>query len=388
MTVRVSVQPVLLRWAIDRAGISLGSLRGESVKDADLWIAGKKEPTLKQLQDFAKKVRVPIGYLFLDKPPVEKIPVPDYRTFDDNRPARLSPDLIDTLHDMQRRQDWMRDYLIEIGGDKLPFVGSLKGKNHIEAATLIRQDLGLNVGWMLHCSDLDTARRTLRNTIDISGILISITGFVGANTHRILDTSEFFGFTLPDDHAPALFVNNNLAITSQMFTIAHELAHIWMGGGGIFNQSDSDEHDNEDEKLCNRIAAEFLVPEELFRHKWGKPTKSHLAFWNLAKDFKVSPIVIARRAFALNLISDDEFFPFWRSEKEKWDRDDRIKPDKKPSGNPYRNYRVKLGKKFSEAIISATRSGFLSYSDAFRLTGLHGATFDKYMAQIQGGKLD
>ena len=387
MTVRVSVQPALLAWAIDRAGLSVNLLRGESVKDVRRWLTGEKEPTLKQLQDFAKKVHVPIGYLFLDTPPVERIPVPDYRTFDDNRPVRLSPNLIDTLHDVQRRQNWMRDYLIEIGMDSLPFVGSLKGWHCTEAAERIRQDLNLCIDWMFHCPDLETARRFLRNTIDNKGILISITGIVGLNTSRTLDPEEFCGFTLPDDYVPALFVNNNIAETSQMFTIAHELAHIWIGGGGVFNQSNFDLSDREGEKICNQIAAEFLVPKELFKNKWEKSYKEPQMFGSLAKDFKVSPIVIARRALDLNLINEDEFFKFLGSQKKDWSRD-KNKKSREQGGNPYRNYRVRLGKKFSEAIISATRSGFLSYCDAFRLTGLHGATFDEYVARLQGGKLD
>jgi len=392
MTARINVQPAILEWAINRAGLSVNSLRGESIKDVERWLAGEKEPTLKQLQDFAKKVHVPIGYLFLDQPPVEKIPVPDYRTFDDNRPSHLSPDLIDALHEVQRRQDWMRDYLIEIGADKLPFVGSLTKKDSVEAAAdKIRTDLGLALDWTVRHRDQDAARRFLRNTIDKAGILISVSGFVGLNTHRPFDPEEFCGFALLDDYVPALFVNNRNTLSSQMFTIAHELAHIWLGGhGGLFNQQPIDfgNSSHKNEVFCNKIAAEFLVPKTLFLKKWDGKQKNGQRFRTLASVFKVSPIVVARRAFDLNLITSDQFFSFWHDEKRDWEENKDKKLDKPPGGNAFINYRAKLGKRFSEAVLSATRSGFLSYRDAFRLTGLQGGTFNEYMSRLKGGKLD
>ena len=392
MTVRISVQPVILEWAINRAGLSVSSLRDKKFKDVEQWLAGAEKPTLKQLQDFAKKVYVPLGYLFLDQPPAEKSPIPDYRTYDDSHPRRLSPNLIDTLNEIQRRQDWMRDYLVEIGADKLPFVGSLAKGDSVEvAAEKIRTDLGLALDWAIQCKDYDEAQRTIRNTIDNLGILISVSGIVGVNPHRSLDPEEFCGFALLDDYAPALFVNRKNTLSSQMFTIAHELAHIWLGGkGGLFNQHlfDFDKSSHKNEIFCNKIAAEFLVPKTLFLDKWKEQQTNVHRFSRIAKTFKVSAIVVARRALDFNLITNDHFFSFWRSEKENWEESKDKKSDNKRGGNFYSTNRVKLGKKFSEAVLSATRSGFLSYSDAFRLTGLRGGTFDEYMSRLKGGKLD
>ena len=386
MANRVNVKPDLLRWAVDRAGLSVDSLTGVRVKPAARWLTGEAKPTLKQLQDFAAAVHVPFGYLFLDQPPDEKIPIPDYRTYDNNHPRRPSPDLIDTLHEVKRRQDWMRDYLVETGAEKLAFVGSITEKQSVDdAVERIRHNLGLAVDWMFHRSNQDDARRFLRNAVDDAGILISITGFVGMSTHRTLNPDEFCGFAICDDYVPALFVNNNISLSSQMFTIAHELAHIGMGSEGVFDKAD---FYSKDEEFCDKIAAEFLVPKMLFREQWKKDNNGHSAFQNLAKAFKVSSIVIARRAFDLDLISSEVYFRFWNQEKKNWEDNKNKKPTKKSGGSPYRNYRVKLGKSFSEAVISATRSGFLSYRDAFRLTGLKGKTFDKYMGMLQGCELD
>ena len=387
----LEIQPDIIRWAIRRSGLPEEDLRNWKKGIVFLWENGEKKPTLSQLTDFAKKVHVPFGYLFLDTPPEEKIPVPDFRTFDDNRPRSFSPDLIDTLYDIQRRQNWMRDYLIEVGAEKLPFVGSLKKQHSVAtAAEQIRQNLGLAIDWMFRYPTPDQTRRFLRNSVDDAGIMISISGVVGWNNRRPLDPDEFCGFTLLDDYVPALFVNNNIPKSSQMFTIAHELAHIWMGKEGVFNQVDyhPDIRNRKDEELCNKIAAEFLVPENLFRNKWMANRDDRTEFGDLAKTFKVSQIVVARRAFDLNLISNDEFYSFLHYIKQNFPETNDKKPTKKQGGNFYLNSRIKLGKRFSDAVISATRSGYLSYGDAFRLTGLNGATFDNYVSQLQGGKFD
>jgi len=147
MAETVDVKPELIRWAIERSGLPYEELAAKFPKLGD-WQSGDQQPTLRQLKEFAKKTMTPFGYLFLQTPPVETLDIPDFRTKDDGVPARPSPNLIDTLHDMQRRQQWMRDYLIEQGQEELPFVGQIKGAAQVRAlAKRIRDTLGLDDDW-------------------------------------------------------------------------------------------------------------------------------------------------------------------------------------------------------------------------------------------------
>jgi Zn-dependent peptidase ImmA (M78 family) len=186
---------------------------------------------------------------------------------------------------------------------------------------------------------------------------------------------EFRGFVLPDSYAPFIFINNVDAKAAQMFTLVHELAHIWIGSAGVLNFRDMNPADNETERFCNEVAAEFLVPKQELARMW-KHTKS---FYDLANHFKVSPLVAARRVLDCNYIDKTEFFRFYNSYMSRV-RDDRAS---KEGGNFYANCDYRIGRPFAEAIARAAKKGTLLYRDAYKLTGLQGETFDKYVLKVR-----
>src|SRR5579863_5056713 len=120
---RVEVNPKLLRWARERARLEPGKLEKRFPRLPD-WESGKTKPTLRQLENFADATAVPIGYLFLPEPPEEPLPIPDFRTLADKPIGRPTPNLLDTVFEMQRRQAWLRDERIEEDENALSFVGS------------------------------------------------------------------------------------------------------------------------------------------------------------------------------------------------------------------------------------------------------------------------
>lgn len=107
---RVEVSPNLLSWARERAGAAREARLLERFPGLPQWEAGTAQPTLKQLESFAKATCVPIGFMFLQQPPDEPLPIPDLRTVADRGVDRPSPDLLDTIYLCQQRQAWYRDY--------------------------------------------------------------------------------------------------------------------------------------------------------------------------------------------------------------------------------------------------------------------------------------
>jgi Zn-dependent peptidase ImmA (M78 family) len=383
MTEAVSVNPELIRWAIDRSGLAPEDL-AKTFPKLDEWQRGERLPTFRQLELFAHKTMTPLGQLFLEEPPHERLPIPDFRTAGDTPVGRPSPNLMETVHAMQRRQAWMRDYLIEQGQEALAFVGSGKqSRNVVSLAARIRESLGLNADWAEIHATWEDALRTLRNSAERIGVVVTTSGVVGLNNHRRLDPEEFRGFVLCDSHAPLVFVNGADSKSAQMFTLAHELAHLWLGRDGLFNLIRTMPHKDEAERFCNRVAAEFLVPGHKLSERWDEAKATDRPFHTIARWHKVSPVVAARRALDLGLIKKSQFFVFYEQDQEDWRRRKAADKKKRKGGpNFYDVQDVRLGRRFAYAVVRAAREGRLLYRDAYQLTDLQGETFNRYANRL------
>lgn len=376
----VNVQPELLRWALDRAHLAPSDLEKAFPQYED-WESGDRRPTMRQLERFAKRTHTPLGLLFLAKPPVETLPIPDFRTVKDKAVAHPSPDLLQTIYTMQQRQAWAREFLIDEGAEPLDFVGSASLDTGIEGvASMMRQRLGLQDAWAAGEPTWTAALSALIERIEDAGVMVMLSGVVDDDTHRPLDVTEFRGFVLCDDYAPLVFLNNRDAKSAQMFTLAHELAHVWIGQGGVSNLDHTLPSNHAVERFCNRVAAEFLVPAQSFEQAWKQLGKGETRFDDLAKRFKVSRIVAVRRALDLRHISRTAFFEFY----EECQREEGKRRAASEGGNYYDTKHRKLGDRFSRLVLRAVRSQRLSFAEAYRLTGLRGATFDKYSTQFGG----
>lgn len=377
------LQPTVLRWARERAGLDVPTLAKKikaEPKDVMVWERDGRL-SFSQMEKLAKTTHTPIGHLFLAQPLQDRLDIPDFRTVGDRLAGPPSPDLLETVQTMQRRQDWMRDELIEDGIEPLTFVGSQTLKSQPESvAADMRKRLGLESGWAGEINSWEKALAELRHRIEALGILIFFNGVVGNNTSRKLDPEEFRGFALSDEYAPLVFINASDAKSAQMFTIAHELAHLWLGVDAVSNLDAFQPAADKSEQFCNKVAAEFLVPSREVLAAWtaaqSQPTQE---FKHLARKFKVSPIVAARRVLDLGLISRESFLGFYR-EYVKAER--RKQDDKNSSGNFWNTQKVRVGERFGRAVIRSAREGRLLYRDAFMLVGFGGSTFDKFASEL------
>ena len=279
----------------------------------------------------------------------------------------------------------MREFLLEEGQEPLSFIKSATLRTKpVKVAMEMRKALSLSDGWANKVRTWTEALRLLRKAIENTGVMIVINGVVGNNTHRPLDVAEFQGFTLVDEYAPLLFVNGRDYISAQMFTLIHELSHLWLGyeGVSVFNKLQPIKTNVEE--FCDQVAAEFLVPSEEFRKTLEENQRRNddAVFHIIARRFKVSPIVAARRALDMKYISKKRFFEFY----DKYVKDsevDRMNRKRKKAGGHFWNTQiVRIGELFGSAVVQAALEGRLLYRDAYRLTGLKGKTFDNYVTQL------
>lgn len=379
MVSRVEVRGEMIEWARRRSGLPFDELVSKFPK-LPKWEAEDEHPTMRQLENYANATMAPLGYFFLPQPPVEQLPIPDFRTVDDNGVRRVSPNLLDTLYAMQRRQSWLRDDRVERGHEPLAFVRSTTIQaDPMAVAALIREELGVEPTWAQPYATWTDALAALRDGIEELGVVVVINGVVGNNNHRKLDPGEFRGFVLVDDHAPLIFVNGADAKAAQMFTLAHELAHLWVGQDALVDLRALEPGDAAVERFCNRVAAEFLVSAATLAEVWPHVANDANRFQTIARRFKVSEIVVARRALDLGLISREQFFGFYNEYIEK----DRAKA--KPGGGDFYNLQSnRVGRSFARAVFQAVREGKLLYRDAYALTGLQGETFDRFANKLVG----
>jgi Zn-dependent peptidase ImmA (M78 family)/transcriptional regulator with XRE-family HTH domain len=376
---RVAVEGTMLRWARERAGITRESLMPKFARIAD-WETGEVQPTLKQLEAFAKAVHVPIGYLFLSQTPEEPVPIPDFRTVADQPLRRASPDLLDTVYLCQQRQEWYRDEARQAGAEPLPFVGSLAlNADVVHSAAAIREALGLDLEAQRRLPTWTDALRAFIEKADALGVLVMVSSVVGSNNRRRLDPEEFRGFALADPVAPLVFINGADTKAAQMFTLAHELAHLWLGESALSDARAAEAPTQATERWCNQVAAELLVPLSIFlaEHDPGADLRGELD--RLARRFKVSTLVVLRRMHDAGSLTGEAYWRAYNGEVERL--------QELPSGsggNFYLTLGARVSKRFARALVCSTLEGRSSFTEAFRLLGFKKMSTFKQLSNSLG----
>jgi Zn-dependent peptidase ImmA (M78 family) len=357
----------VLRWAAHRARLDDAVLEARFPKWPQ-WLKGEALPTLRQLEDFAQLTHTAFGYFFLPQPPKEELPVPDFRTVRDEQLAEPTADLLDTLYLCQQRQDWFRDHARVNGLPQLPFVGSASLRDDPHAvAHRLRQTLALSAQKRRELPTWTDALRALISQAEDTGVLVMVSSVVGSNSHRPLDVGEFRGFALADNLAPLIFVNGADSKAAQMFTLAHELAHIWLGATGVSDVQAGRVPELQTERWCNQVAAELLVPLEELRsaHLPQAPIAEEVQ--RLAREFKVSSLVVLRRLFDAGALTRDALWQHYRAEQERLRT---LKERSSGGGDFYRSLGARTSKRFARAIVGSALEGLTSFPDAYRLLGV------------------
>jgi Zn-dependent peptidase ImmA (M78 family) len=361
---RVEVRPALLRWARERGGLDADELARRFPQFAD-WEREETRPTLKQLERFANATHTPVGYLFLPEPPVERVPIPDFRTAGNRRIEHPSPDLLDTVYLCQQRQEWYRDFARSQRDEPLGLVGAANLNSDIETtATAMRRALGFDLDERRQMPTWAEALRRFIEQADALGVLVMVNGVVSNNNYRKLDPEEFRGFALADSLAPLVFINGADTKAAQMFTLTHELAHIWLGQSALSDVGPITAPTHEVERWCNQVAAELLVPLVVLRAEYQRGEDLRGALDRLARRFKVSTLVILRRIHDAGGLTRDELWQAYDAELA------RLRAIPKGSGGDfYLTQAARVGKRFARALVTSALEGQTLHRDAFRLLG-------------------
>lgn len=354
------ITPSVLEWAIKRAGVSAESIH----KKAEQWVSGKARPTFKQAVDIAKTLQIPFGYLWLKEPPKEQEIIPDLRTIGNGGLAQMPLELKTVVNDVKQKQEWFKEYAKTNGILKCEAIGRFKGSDDTQeiaddvTARLEIQDL---VG---SGCDKDRMLKNLIEKIEKLGILVMRNSILRGNTKKKLNLDTFRGFAIFDEFAPLIFINTNDSKAGQIFTLMHEVAHLWIGQSGI---SDSDiRENNKIELACNEIAAKILMPK----------TKIQKAFREFDDDrwleciadrFSVSTLAVLNRLRSLSLLALRRYQELYNAELVRLSRIPKTRPSGAPP--PEVMVRVRNGYLFTFVVTSSVLSGDETYTNGASLLG-------------------
>ena len=377
-TNRIKVKKEIYLWAIKESQKDFEEIqiKFNSIND---WINQNSMPTFRQLEDLANYLKVPFGYMFLDKPPKTNIIEAEFRTIG-NKIPNISKNLRDTVYDMSRKQDWISEYRKDNGWDKLDLekFKVLSRDSYIEFAEEAKSFLKLDEDWYKEVNGNKAAYNKLREALELKGIIVMQNGVVGFNNHRKLDIGEFRGFMLYDEFAPLIFVNTNDSDAGKIFTLIHEYIHVLFEEDDIFIHTDA-HADNTSEYQINNITAELLMPKSHIKKYWNEREKNINQIEDLSKLFNVSKLALAIKLKNLQLIGQSLV------EKVNNMTEEDIRNKRTTNGGDYWNtYKSRYSSSFVNTVVQGAESGEISFKYAFDLLNVKAKNYDILKESVYG----
>ena len=369
--------PGIMRWARKTSRMSIDDVARKIQKSPEVieaWENGDDKPTINQLRALSNLYKRPLSVFYLPKPPEDFQTIRDFRKLPKGYSKEFSSDLAFLIRDTQSKQVWVRDHLISENYEKLTFIG--KGQISDSTKTLsseIRKELGLSIADQMESKDCDRAFRLLMDRVEEKGIFVF--------RQLGIDSREVRGFVLCDDYAPFIFINAEDSAAGQLFTLAHELVHLWINQSGISNNEPFKEAKTKEEgieRFCNQVASEFLVPDEVFNKfvkNLGTVNSNEEAINDISKIFKVSREVIARKFLNKGIINFQDYEGLREKYIKEWQKfkELRKKKLKEKESTAFVYYPLTLnanGIAFTRMALSAYYSRQLSGRDVSGLLGV------------------
>ena len=397
MDVKASITPEVIKWARESAGLSpedVAKKIGRPVDDINAWESGDRKPTIPQARNASRVYKRPLAVFFLPHPPKDFSTLRDFRNLPSDYPREYSTNLRFLIRQTQERQDWLREYLIEEGFTPLEYVGSASTTvAPITLASTIRKTLSLSIKEIRKCH---TRSEALRLWIDASEALGIYVFQSGNMQYEKIEIKEARGFALADEYAPFIFLNAQDAKVAQIFSLAHEITHLWVNESGVSNLYDRGRSlagASEIEVFCNLVAAEVILPKKDFSELWSSLDNTESLedrIESCSRRFKISKTVVARKLLNLKNIDRRRYLQLAEQFYQEWlehrDRQKKKSATREGGPHPYLMRVINNGRHFSRVVLGAYQGGRLSGRDTSNILGVKLNAIPKY-AKYAGMKL-
>lgn len=373
-----------MRWAREEARLDIATVAhriGRPEDEIRGWEDGTQCPTLAQVRKAAEIYHRSLAVFYLPESPQGFQTLRDFRHLRDVQSRAYSPELAQIIRLVEYRQDWLKEWLMAEGAEPLKFIGSASLRTPaLDVANAIRNKLEIKSEQQIKC-------RTRREALNL---WIDKAEEIGINICRQggIECEEARGFVLTDVYAPSIYINSDDAIVARLFTLAHELAHLWINLPGISNMEDLDQNGNTDndriEIFCNRVASFTLLDDSTFNTFWAKTSSNNILenrIRAVADHIKVSEEVIARRLLDLGNITASQYRTLRQSFKERWQnlKDEERSKNKDTPGFPSPHLLRVLtnGRILTRVVLDSYFGGTLSGADASNLLNVKVNNFHK-----------
>ena len=390
MAEKAYITPNVLKWARESARMSEEIACAKvsvSIEKLNEWEIGIILPTIKQAQTLAKVYKRPFALLFLPEIPRDFQPLQDFRK-SGSKPFNTSSIFI--IRETQQKQSWIRDLYEENREEKLSFVGKFNIKDNPEAvAKDILKTLNINPA----SYQSDNPIKEWIEKAESKGVFISRTSFI--HSRLKLDSEELQGFAISDEFAPFVFVNSDDWNAPQLFTLVHELAHIWIAESGISNEIEQSAKDKDKyhpvELFCNEVAASALIPKEIITNLDNVTFKNSKEIFKSAKNLGVSSFAFLVRAYNLNLINYAKYQSLKKDAEYEFDKFSKYEAEKKAKQKEKENkggpnyFLLQLNRNsrlFTQTVLDTFRGGGIEPSLASNLLNVQTNKFQKLEAQL------
>lgn len=367
MPERAYITPSVIKWARERAKLDLATAAdkiGTNKERLELWENGEALPTLNQAVKMSKVYRRSLSVFYLPEPPTDFQTLRDFRRIKEKRDYSTS--LMFIMREVQGRQQWMKDFLIEEEEEPLSFIGKFSYQENIKK---VASDIISTLEIEDDINQKDRFKHWIQKAED-KRIFICL----GSNIHSymVFDVNEFRGFALSDSLAPFIFINTKDAKQAQLFTLVHELVHLWIGESGVSKEIVAEFRELNPRELepvelfCNSVAAEILMPQNLINSYVSEYHVISLqAIDQLAKKLQLSSKAILVRLSKLGRISSQSYNRYWNDieeRNEQWRMENQKKSNEADQGfpSPYLMKLRKCGYAFTNIVVGSYKSGRLS----------------------------
>jgi Zn-dependent peptidase ImmA (M78 family)/DNA-binding XRE family transcriptional regulator len=382
MSEKAHITPAVITWARKSAKLSLTEAAMKIPVDAtklEAWENGDEFPTVKQAEKLAKSYRRPLAVLFLPEVPKDFQTLQDFRS---RKPKDFSTALVFIMREVQEKQAWMREVLIENQESKLNIIGkfNVSTAKVEDVANSIRQNLEVVTG--------EWGNNPLKYWIskaEAKRIFISMSSFY--HTRLKIDPDEVSGFAIADVFAPFIFLNSGDYENAQLFTLVHEISHLWIKESGISNDTGIEFRDKTKfdpiESFCNAVAANVLLPTNEFIQKFkshSNPTYENIT--SVAKHFGVSNFALIIRALNLGLISVDQYNTFKKEADKRFQefqkKEAKLKEEQESGPNYHLLQMRRNGRAFSQIVLDFYKGGHITGVEASNLLNVKINNFPKF----------